>query len=197
MPGTDPKQRYPGIICRASGRLSRLVALLVDLKTCSEIVRISKRKTHTIDQDSRSSSLQLLRARRPELRPDVARIHNQEHHHDRQHQNRIEHVDEPLILHDIAVAYLEKLQHPDDRTHHDKDTRDVQSIQVLLTHIFDVHGNQFGGSPETVVEEGSHDGEEAEEDDLHDEADHDNFLSIIDPVDGLARYQASACIIVS
>ena len=104
---------------------------------------------------------------------DSARVNHIEDDHHRKHEQGIEDVEISLVVKQGAVAPLKVLHHPEDRPHHDQSTGPVQRPHVLFPGIGAARLDRRN-EDQSAVEADGDDHEEAEEGELHEEADYDD-----------------------
>lgn len=107
---------------------------------------------------------------------DSARVDHIEKNHHRKHEQGIECVEVSFVVEQGTVTPLKILHHPEDRPHHDESAGSVQRPHVLFPGERAVRLDRRDEDQSPVEAEGDHH-EEAEECELHEEADHDDVRS--------------------
>lgn len=104
-------------------------------------------------------------------------MNNHKDRHHQEHQHRIKDIDKRFCGEQNPIGPLDILCHPEDRSDEDQNARYIQGIHVLRPG--DVIANRLRCrmGDYAPLEDHSADQEEAEEDDLHNQAADDNVVS--------------------
>lgn len=106
-----------------------------------------------------------------------------EQDHDKKHETGIKDIQVGLVSEQVTVEALQILGGPEDRSHHDKETSNVQSKHVLLPRETARGAGSRVGADRTVKGD-RNDNENAEEEELHEETADNNFCSTSESLDG-------------
>jgi hypothetical protein len=98
-------------------------------------------------------------------------MHNIKRHHDTRHQQRVKNVQEDLVPKQDTIIAPTELNYAEHGSNQDQDTGSVQSVHVRLPIV--VSGSWCWRANDAEVEYAAGDDEDAEKDDLEEEADDD------------------------
>jgi len=123
---------------------------------------------------------------------DRARMNHIKDNHVRKHEQGIEYVDIGFVVEQSTVIPLKVLDHSEHRPHHDEETGSVQSPHVLFPGVRAPRLDR-GHEDQSAVEANRNHHEEAEEGELHEEADDDDVGAQLEGCLGSTGLVAPAC----
>lgn len=100
-----------------------------------------------------------------------------EDQHNEEHKHRVEDVQIHLVPEQISIIALEVFDNAENRSDHDEQAGDVQSVHVLLPGHIPRQRSRGGDLVEAPVEDRRCDDEETEEDELDEETAYDEILA--------------------
>ncbi len=113
---------------------------------------------------------------------DPAGVHDVENGHDEEHESGVEDVEENLGGLQVAVEALDVLDDAEDVSDQDDQRHSVQHQEVVDPGYGDGLGRGRRAVHDAIVEDARHDDEEAEEEQLHEEAAQDHVLAELETV---------------